>query len=264
VNGDLHTAIATEVAKRLGWPDPEAVGRGAALPDALEFVYVDGIGTRFLGKNLSCCTHFAGYCLHRDKSLGRIELPDRDVRFLPGVWPEIPVGMEAQEPLALLLRTPGITRSADDMTFPAGWSYAHWLEECYVTAAESHYDVDDAAREKRLGTIAGMCLHYVHDMCMPQHRRNELLAQHAETEAQASRVWKKMGEAERTVLIWDCIDKSPQWSAYYTCKGFMEQPTKQVSRWCWLRGKVVKDIIRFGLCTTAAVLKHLRPPIVVP
>jgi hypothetical protein len=238
VNGDLHTAIATEVAKRLGWPDPEAVGRGAALPDALEFVYVDGIGTRFLGKNLSCCTHFAGYCLHRDKSLGRIE------------------------PLALLLRTPGITRSADDMTFPAGWSYAHWLEECYVTAAESHYDVDDAAREKRLGTIAGMCLHYVHDMCMPQHRRNELLAQHAETEAQASRVWKKMGEAERTVLIWDCIDKSPQWSAYYTCKGFMEQPTKQVSRWCWLRGKVVKDIIRVGLCTTAAVLKHLRPPIV--
>jgi hypothetical protein len=260
----LHTAIAEAVARRLGWPDPEAVGRGAALPDDLEFVFVDSVGTRFLGNNLSCCTHLNGYCLGRDKSLGKPNLPNHDVMFLPGVWPEIPLAMEIQEPLTQLLRVHGYSHAFDEMTFPRGSSYGDWLEACYHAAAESHRDANEAERERRLGVLAGMCCHYVQDYCVPQHLRNEMLAAHAETEAQALRRWEKMPEVERMTRVRDGTDAAPQWSA----RGIMEAAEKQippkVSRWSCRRRKVVEQIITKGIACTAAVLKHMRPPVVVP
>lgn len=260
----LHTAIAREVAWRLGWPDPEAVGRGAALPDDLEFVFVDGVGTRFLGNNLACCTHMNGYCLGRDRSLGSPELPNRDVMFLPGVWPEVPLAMEIQEPLTMLLRVHGYSHAFDEMSFPRGSSYGAWLEVCYREAAESHRDVNEADRDRRLGIIAGMCCHYVQDYCVPQHLRNEMLAAHAETEAQALRRWEKMDEVERLALVWDCIDKAPEWSARAIMEGAEQQIPPRVSRWSCRRRKVVDRIIEKGITCTAAVLKHMRPPILLP
>lgn len=257
---DLHAAIATEVAGRLGWPDPEAVGRGAALPDDLEFVFVEGVGSRFLGNNLACMTHFPGYCLGRDASLGNLELPDREVLYRVGIWPEVPKHMEPEEPLYRLLRVQGISHAFDEMTFPKGSLYGAWLEDCYrETVMLSGLSAVEPLYERRIATIAGMALHFVQDYCVPQHRRNEMLRAHAETEAQASKVWHAMDTAKREALIVDCIEKASPWSARSICDGFMVQPTPRVSVWACRRRKVVRDIIVKGITCTAAVLRHLRP-----
>lgn len=261
----MHTSIAYEVAQRLGWPNPEAVGRGAALPDDLEFVHVDGVGTRFLENNIACCTHFAGYRIRGDRSIGRINLPNRDIFFLPGVWPEIPIQMEAQEPFYLLLRVPGYSHAFDEITFPAAWSYADWLTACYWAAEQSHHDTTEESRENRLGMIAGMNVHYVQDICgVPQHRRNEMLAKHSETESEALKAWEKMDPQKRSALIWECIDRAPTWSPRGLCQGAVQQPTPRVPCWSWRRRKVVHDVIVKGITCTAAALKYLRPTILVP
>lgn len=256
---DLHAAIATEVARRLGWPDPEAVGRGAALPDDLEFVFVEGVGSRFLGNNLACMTHFPGYCLGRDVSLGNLELPDREVLYRVGIWPEVPRHMEPEEPLYRLLRVQGISHAFDEMTFPRGSSYGDWLEACYHEVAESRRDATEAERERRLGIIAGMCCHFVQDYCVPQHLRNEMLAQHAETEAQASKCWKGTHWREQNARIADGCNLAPQWSAREIMEAAARQIPPKVSWWSCRRWKVVERIIMKGITCTAAVLKHLRP-----
>lgn len=257
MNQDLHTAISEAVADRLGWSDPGAIGRGAALPDQLEIATVNGSGTRILGRNISCCTHFAGYNLGMDRSLGNLELPDRDVEYIPGVWPEIPMGMESGEPLYQLLKIAGYNHAFDELTWPCAWSYAQWLEACFFRAAESHRDVTPRDRAKRLGTIAGMCLHFAQDLCVPQHRRNELLARHVTIEDEASRRWEKMSEIERVEILYHEMNAAAPWNARGVAQGLCARPTPKVPCFAWRRRKLVDRIIRDGIRVTAGILKGL-------
>ena len=125
------------------------------------------------------------------------------------------------------------------------------------------YD-SNASRERRLGFIAGRCLHYVQDLCIPQHRRNEMLAYHSETEAQVLKAWEAIDDVSKVALVWECIDRSPTWSPRGLAQGVMEQPTPKVSAWACRRRRLVRSIIEKGLCCTSAALKYLRPAAVEP
>jgi len=254
----LHTRIAEEVARWLGWPDASAVGKGAAAPDQIEVFEVPGLGARFAGCNVSCLMHFAGYNLNMDTSLG-LELPNVDIRFNPGAWPDIPVGMEHQEPLFQLLNVQGYTKAFDEITYPAAWSYADWLEACFIRACESSYDATDARqRDRRLGTIAGYALHYVQDMTVPHHRHNVLLAGHSGFEEQCLRRWESLPAADRAMWVNDECGKAARWSARGAAQGCMVQAGKLPSRWSCRRRKDVDHAIRQCVRVTAGVLKQFK------
>ena len=259
----LHAAISSEVARRLGWPDPEAVGVGARQPDEIEIVGIrlrnGSVVTRVAGNNLSSCTHFAGYNLGMDRSCRRLELPDRELVYLPGSWTDMPLGVDQGDPLWLLLADTRISHSFDELSWPAAWSYADWWTKVYRVAEAESEDYDSiASRERRLGIIAGRCLHYIQDMTIPQHRRNEMLAYHSETEAQVLKRWETMDAKKKEALIVQCIAESPTWSPRGLAQGFMVQATPKVSAWACRRRKLVDQIITKGLCCTAAALKYLR------
>lgn len=256
----LHTMIGEGVASWLGWPDAAAVGRGSALPDQIETFDVPGIGARFAGCNISSLGHFSGYCLNRDPSL-RIELPNVDIRYNAGAWPEIPLDLEQQDPLFRLLNVQGYTKAFDEITFPSAWSFAEWLEACFLRACESTYDSTDArGRDRRLGTLAGMALHYVQDMCVPHHRHNMLLRGHAKFELLALRRWESLPASMQASWINDESTKAARWSARGAAQGAMAQAGRTPGRWYCLRirqsdlDKSIRQCIR----CTAAVLKQMK------
>lgn len=254
----FHTAIAEEVARWLGWPDASSVGKGAAAPDQIEVFTVPGLGARFAGCNISCMMHFAGYNLHMDTSLG-IDLPNVDIRYNAGAWSEIPQGMEPGEPLFELLSVKGYTHAFDEITYPAAWSYAAWLEQCFIRACELTIDSDDSRqRDRRLATIAGYALHYVQDMTVPHHRHNVMLAGHSGFEEQCLRRWEKMPSSERSLWINDQCGRAARWSARGAAQGCMIQIGKLPSTWSCLRKKDVDRSIRQCVRVTAAVLKNMK------
>ncbi len=255
----LHTMIGESVAGWLAWPDAAAVGRGSALPDQIETFDVPGLGARFAGNNLSSLGHFSGYCLNRDPSL-RLELPDVDIRYNAGAWPEIPNGMEQQDPLFQLLNVQGYTKAFDEITFPAAWSSAEWLEACFHRAAEASFYETSQQRDRRLGLLAGMALHYVQDMCVPHHRHNMLLRGHAKFEAMALRRWESLSESVRAEWINEECNKAARWSARGAAQGAMAQAGKPPGRWYCLRIRKsdLDRSIRQCIRCTAAVLKQMK------
>lgn len=258
----LHTMIAEDCARWLGWPDPDAVGKGAALPDQIEIFTVPGIGRRFAGCNLSSLTHFSAYNLGMDRSLGRLELPNVDIRYIAGAWPGIPLGLESQDPLYQLLQVKGYTHAFDEITFPAAWSYADWFERCFIEAAGVQAS-DARERDRMLCSLAGCALHYVQDLCVPHHRWNMLLRGHARFEAKCLERWESMPRAERDLWVNDECGKAPRWSARGAAQGLMVQPGDVPGyRYNWscfpFPRKLVDGSIRTCVRVTAAVLQYMK------
>ena len=254
---ELHRLMSEAVARAVDFPDPDAVARASSIPDEIHTFSVPGLGTEFAGHNLTSLTHFRGYNLGMDRSLGHLELPNVSISYVAGAWPEIPLGMESSEPLFLLLQVKGYTHAFDEITFPACWSYARWLELCYSAALGSHRDPTPAARNRRLGTIAGMILHFAQDAEVPEHRRNELLAHHSSFEAEQLARWKAWTPTELQKIVTEEVDKAAAWSPRDVVQAAASQATPPVPFWSCRRRKLVVQSIRDSIRCSAAILRYL-------
>ncbi len=211
MKGETHVDLSLVAAEYVGWAgDAKLLARNARYPDDVCATMVDGVGAHIFGLNLESLKHFGkmvprpgpggghvpeGYRWKGDPSIPHINLPDRAVYAAPEAWGP-PVGplLAKNEPLAILLRDLAgrATVAADEITYPAATTMACWCETVIRTLPR---DMGPAARQIAVDTVAGWCLHFIQDLCIPQHAACYLGAGHATYEAELAEMWQRYRSA---------------------------------------------------------------------
>lgn len=202
-----HVHMTRIAAELIGWPKDalEEVSSEAATPDRMHVLEVRDLGYHGFGHELCSLTHFArrviamkdkkpvgftmvGYCYKRDESAPHLDLPNRDVvsHVENYRWPVTPE-MRLKEPLYDLLKVKGISKAADEITFPAASSYAAWCEWCI-----SRIPKDEESVLEAVSHFTGWACHYVQDLCVPHHASGLLLAGHSAFEGDAVESWTRL------------------------------------------------------------------------
>lgn len=189
--GAHHVALARAVCEALKVPRGDIIAQYADFPDRVGDVYITGVGTTIVGRQLCSLTHycvptsrrtFRGYAWKRDDSVPHLNLPDRDVRCLVDRWTGVSKKHRAEHPLVKLLAVEGYTHAADEMTWPTAAAMADWLA----------HDPEPSYQ-----TI-GASLHFVQDACVRHHACGWLMYGHGAYEATLQEFWYKLSSSGPT------------------------------------------------------------------
>lgn len=212
--------------------DPVLLAKAAAFPDQVEAIAVAGVGHYMLGRNLSSLTHFChtlpaegglkgeGYRWRGDKTVLKLNLPDRDVEPTPIGWtklhPAITEADVADEPLAKLV---GEIRgkaslAADEFTWPTAATMLDWAYRKYVETARTTpgREYSHQFRTARLSIFAGLMAHWAGDLGQPFHDNCTLLGGHAEFEGAQDERWANYASRDGGRVLKDAaIDALAAW-----------------------------------------------------